>query len=1061
MAATNFTPIILYHTTTASAVPTAGNLNNGELAINITDGKLFYKDNGGTVQVIATKGTGTIGGSNTQVQYNSSGALAGSSNFTFNGTTATINTLNLTNALGTTFGGTGLNSYTTGDLVYASGSNTLAKLGIGLNTYILTSTGSVPQWSAPSAVTVSTANNLAGGAAGSVPYQSGAGATTFLSIGTAGQILTSTGSAPQWSTLTGVAVTTLSFGTTGLTPSTATSGAITVAGTLATTNGGTGLTSFTANRVFYASSTSAIAQSANLTFDGTTLTVNNLTDSSLTSGRVTYAGTGGNLTDSANLTFDGTTLTITGGASVVGTTPLNLQRPAIPSFAGQGAPAIQWQFYSTGTTYTTGAYIQALADAAWSSTSAPTSLRFYTVPSGSITPIETMRNDATGMFLDTGTGGGRLTFVPGATQNQILSTTTGFGAYNILSHQATQYRWLNSSGAQALTLDTTGRLLIGITSGNYALDVGDVSGGNMFRFTRSGVELSAFISSGTPFIGTTSNTTLALMTNSTGRMWFDTSGRAALGSNNPSGFTTNPVALVVNSATGTAYSATTIQAAPLFTLYGGGGLGNASGMRFSQGGNFELFFGGVQTSSGGADFVFQGYNGVSAYEERARINTAGNFIVGGIATYAKLNAYAASGLSAYLLGNGSNASGLMGGIPHNATGMGTYIDGSGYGHGFISLGYTGDDGRDFQIGTASGSDTLTATFLPRVTFKPSGLVGIGQSPNLTQLEIQQNTTYAFGINNSGSTRNYSWRIDSGTNNLVLGTRTTSTDLVTVTTGGDLLVGTSSSSGRITVVTGAGSQAALFSCGSGTTQQAVATFSNSTNNGYLSIAGVGTSSAVGTWTNGSLVIEGVPASSGNTFIGTYTGDLVFQNARTNSGRFDSNGNFAVGTSSVGGSTLSGWVFLRNWFRAGDDALIIGHTTNAISGDPYMAFNYNGSAIGTITQNGTTAVAYNTSSDYRLKNSITPMTGALARVALLKPCTYKWNADGSDGEGFVAHELAEVCPHAVTGEKDAVDAEGKPIYQGIDTSFLVATLTAAIQEQQAIIESLKARLDAANL
>jgi hypothetical protein len=91
----------------------------------------------------------------------------------------------------------------------------------------------------------------------------------------------------------------------------------------------------------------------------------------------------------------------------------------------------------------------------------------------------------------------------------------------------------------------------------------------------------------------------------------------------------------------------------------------------------------------------------------------------------------------------------------------------------------------------------------------------------------------------------------------------------------------------------------------------------------------------------------------------------------------------------------------------------------------------------------------------------MTGALAKVALLKPCTYKWNADGSDGEGFIAHELAEVVPQCVTGEKDAVDAEGNPKYQGIDTSFLVATLTAAIQEQQAIIESLKARLDAANL
>ena len=99
----------------------------------------------------------------------------------------------------------------------------------------------------------------------------------------------------------------------------------------------------------------------------------------------------------------------------------------------------------------------------------------------------------------------------------------------------------------------------------------------------------------------------------------------------------------------------------------------------------------------------------------------------------------------------------------------------------------------------------------------------------------------------------------------------------------------------------------------------------------------------------------------------------------------------------------------------------------------------------------------------------MTGALAKVALLKPCTYKWNVDGADGEGFIAHELAEVMPQCVSGEKDAVqtylDDEGneqtRPTYQGIDVSFLVATLTAAIQEQQAMIASLKARLDAANL
>jgi hypothetical protein len=120
----------------------------------------------------------------------------------------------------------------------------------------------------------------------------------------------------------------------------------------------------------------------------------------------------------------------------------------------------------------------------------------------------------------------------------------------------------------------------------------------------------------------------------------------------------------------------------------------------------------------------------------------------------------------------------------------------------------------------------------------------------------------------------------------------------------------------------------------------------------------------------------------------------------------------------------------------------------------------STVGTITTTNT-ATAYNTSSDYRLKHDIQPMTGALATVAALKPVTYKWNADDSQSQGFIAHELQEVVPECVTGEKDAVDAEGNPQYQGIDTSFLVATLTAALQEAVAEINSLKARLDAANL
>jgi hypothetical protein len=173
-----------------------------------------------------------------------------------------------------------------------------------------------------------------------------------------------------------------------------------------------------------------------------------------------------------------------------------------------------------------------------------------------------------------------------------------------------------------------------------------------------------------------------------------------------------------------------------------------------------------------------------------------------------------------------------------------------------------------------------------------------------------------------------------------------------------------------------------------------------------------------------------------------------------GIFDGSGNLMVGTTSVIQVGKYSCSF------AGDVSNgIVLQTTFASTGTDFVrCVNSAGTAIGNITQNGASTVAYNTSSDYRLKNTIATMTGALAKVALLKPCTYKWNADGSDGEGFIAHELQEVCPSAVTGEKDAVNEDGSIKPQGIDTSFLVATLTAAIQEQQAIIESLTARVSA---
>jgi hypothetical protein len=128
--------------------------------------------------------------------------------------------------IGVGYGGTGLASYTSGDLLYASGTTTLSKLGIGTNGQVLTSSGTAPQWSNQSSLAVGTATNLVGGTAGALAYQSGAGATTFLSLGTTNYVLIAGAAAPQY-----VAQSTLSVGS-----ATNATNATNVATTATTTN---------------------------------------------------------------------------------------------------------------------------------------------------------------------------------------------------------------------------------------------------------------------------------------------------------------------------------------------------------------------------------------------------------------------------------------------------------------------------------------------------------------------------------------------------------------------------------------------------------------------------------------------------------------------------------------------------------------------------------------------------------------------------------------------------------------------------------------------------------
>jgi len=204
-------------------------------------------------------------------------------------------------------------------------------------------------------------------------------------------------------------------------------------------------------------------------------------------------------------------------------------------------------------------------------------------------------------------------------------------------------------------------------------------------------------------------------------------------------------------------------------------------------------------------------------------------------------------------------------------------------------------------------------------------------------------------------------------------------------------------------------------------------------------------------------NGIAESNGAFFLRTTTANpLVFGTGvgATERARIDSSGNLLVGTTSKpsGGSgritsyigSASDNCFGGTYSGAGGAGVGIDLNYANTTGTGYqLYFRYNNTGVGSITSTSS-STSYTTSSDYRLKENVSPMIGALDTVAQLKPVTYDWISDKSKGQGFIAHELQAVVPDCVTGEKDAVDSKGNPVYQGIDTSFLVATLTAAIQE-----------------
>lgn len=234
------------------------------------------------------------------------------------------------------------------------------------------------------------------------------------------------------------------------------------------------------------------------------------------------------------------------------------------------------------------------------------------------------------------------------------------------------------------------------------------------------------------------------------------------------------------------------------------------------------------------------------------------------------------------------------------------------------------------------------------------------------------------------------------------------------------------------------------------------------------------------TNGLTIVGNSGTPSAGAFLHRPSANtLALGTASTEAMRIDSSSRLLVGNTGAvvnPGITVYGANYSSSQIQ-------IGHASGAPSGGGFMGFQYNGSAIGSITQNGTTGVSYNTSSDYRLKENVVEITGATERLKQLQPKRFNFIADADTTvDGFLAHEVQSIVPEAITGEKDAMrteeyevtpaelDEEGNiiteavmgtrevPDYQGIDQSKLVPLLVASLKEALTEIDNLKARIEA---
>jgi len=345
----------------------------------------------------------------------------------------------------------------------------------------------------------------------------------------------------------------------------------------------------------------------------------------------------------------------------------------------------------------------------------------------------------------------------------------------------------------------------------------------------------------------------------------------------------------------------------------------------------------------------------------------------------------------------------------------------------------------------------------RMIINSSGNVGIGTSSPTEALDVRNQAVVGNGTDGvklTYSTTNSSGIIDTGFTSTALEFRTGNSFAALIDSSGNVGIGDTSP------------EAILHVSG------VAPTYTNSATVFYGGTTNSGTKNGVSLWSSGDALSGGISSnllfansstpsqtntarSSGNIYFGntttaSRTSDMIFGGYYKGTTSFvermrvDSSGNLLVGTTSS--SAYATGVSALNTTTA---AIInVGHINGTASGNAYATFGYNNVGIGSITQNGTTAVAYNTSSDARLKD-VTGSARGLEVINTLNPVAFNWKADGKADEGLLAQEVLEIVPNAVTGSEEE--------YYQMDYSKLVTHLIAGMKEQQILIEQLQARLE----